>query len=47
MNHNIIQEKSYRFALKIIELYRSLLKSGVERILIAVTSKWNIDWSKR
>ena len=34
MNQNVIQEKSYRFALEIVELYRSLLKSGVERILI-------------
>lgn len=34
MNQNIIQEKSYSFALKIVELYRDLVKVGVERIFL-------------
>jgi hypothetical protein len=46
MSENVLKDKSYKFALRIVKLYKHLMKDKSEFVLSKQVLRGNFDWRK-
>jgi len=44
MKENVVKDKSFRFAVRIVRLYQFLVNEKSEYILSTVVAEWNFYW---